>query len=124
MELEVDSNNIGELMEEHSQELTTEELMTLHCVSQQEIMEESLSEEEVATAKQESSGAVRERLKVRKTVASCIKKHHPNKVVAMRAANLYNDNAVLSFSQILKRRQKQMSLNSFQAKKELGTYHK
>ncbi|GBM91802.1 hypothetical protein AVEN_194200-1 [Araneus ventricosus] len=44
--LEVDSNDIDELVEEHNQELTTEELMELHCVSQQEVMEESLSEEE------------------------------------------------------------------------------
>ncbi|GBM25399.1 hypothetical protein AVEN_245811-1 [Araneus ventricosus] len=36
MELEVDNNNIDKLLEEHSQELTTEDLMALHCVSQQE----------------------------------------------------------------------------------------
>ncbi|GBM12177.1 hypothetical protein AVEN_20990-1 [Araneus ventricosus] len=41
--LEVDSNGIDELVEEHNQELTTEKLMELHCVSQQEVMEESLS---------------------------------------------------------------------------------
>ncbi|GBM05904.1 hypothetical protein AVEN_135271-1 [Araneus ventricosus] len=44
--LEVDSNDINELAEEHNQELTTEELTELHCVSQQEVMEESLTEEE------------------------------------------------------------------------------
>ncbi|GBN91208.1 hypothetical protein AVEN_52973-1 [Araneus ventricosus] len=49
--LEVDSNDIDELVEEQKQELTTEELMELHCVSQQEVIEESLSDEEV-TAKQ------------------------------------------------------------------------
>ena len=54
----------NELVEEHSQELTTEELMELHCVSQQEVVEESLSEEEEeVTAKQQSSGAIREMLK-------------------------------------------------------------
>ncbi|PNF32747.1 hypothetical protein B7P43_G11578 [Cryptotermes secundus] len=47
MGLEVDNNDTDELVEEHSQELTTEELMELHCVSQQEAVEESLSEEEV-----------------------------------------------------------------------------
>lgn len=39
MGLEVDNNDIDEFVEEHSQELTTEELMELHCVSQQEIVE-------------------------------------------------------------------------------------
>ncbi|GBN12475.1 hypothetical protein AVEN_118303-1 [Araneus ventricosus] len=38
--MEVDNNDTVELMEEHSQKLTIEELMELHCVSQQEIMEE------------------------------------------------------------------------------------
>ncbi|GBM36954.1 hypothetical protein AVEN_153906-1 [Araneus ventricosus] len=38
--LEADSNDIDELVEEHNQELTTEELMDLHCISQQEVMEE------------------------------------------------------------------------------------
>ncbi|GBM77048.1 hypothetical protein AVEN_79059-1 [Araneus ventricosus] len=49
--LEVDSNNIDELVEEHNQELTTEELMELHCVSQQEVMEQSLSEWKEVTIK-------------------------------------------------------------------------
>ncbi|GBL85930.1 PHD finger protein 3 [Araneus ventricosus] len=77
--LEVDSNEIDELVEEYNKELTTKELMELHFVSQQEVMEESLSEEE--TAKQQSSSAIREMLKAWETVASYIEKHHPNKAV-------------------------------------------
>ncbi|PNF39976.1 hypothetical protein B7P43_G15949 [Cryptotermes secundus] len=50
-----------------------------------------------------------------KTVASYIEKHHRNKAMAMHATNLFN-NAVLHFHQILKRRQKQMSLDSFLVK--------
>ncbi|GBN56740.1 hypothetical protein AVEN_38956-1 [Araneus ventricosus] len=42
MELEMD---IDELLKEHSQELTTEEILALHCVSQEEVEEENLSEE-------------------------------------------------------------------------------
>ncbi|GBM35217.1 hypothetical protein AVEN_175821-1 [Araneus ventricosus] len=38
------------------EELATEELMELHCVSQQEAVGESLSEEEEVTSKQKSSG--------------------------------------------------------------------
>ncbi|PNF38634.1 hypothetical protein B7P43_G02310 [Cryptotermes secundus] len=118
MGLEVDNNDIDELVEEHSQELTTEDLMELHCVSQQEVLEESLSEEEKeVTAKQQSSGAIREMLKAWETFASYIEKHHPNKAVAMLATNLFNDKAVSNFHQILKRRQKQMSVDSFLVKK-------
>lgn len=36
-------------------------------------------------------------------------KHHPNKTVAMHATNLFNDNAVWHFHQVLKHWQKQMS---------------
>ncbi|GBM60638.1 hypothetical protein AVEN_151835-1 [Araneus ventricosus] len=42
--LEGDNNNIDEIVEEHNQELSTKELMKLHCVLQLEVMEESLSE--------------------------------------------------------------------------------
>ncbi|GBM00931.1 hypothetical protein AVEN_151388-1 [Araneus ventricosus] len=41
--LELNSNDIDEFMDEHNQELSTEELMELHCVLQQEVMKESLS---------------------------------------------------------------------------------
>ncbi|GBM56105.1 hypothetical protein AVEN_43480-1 [Araneus ventricosus] len=42
--LEVDNNNgIDELVEEHSPDLTTEELLELHCVSQQEEQEEEVT---------------------------------------------------------------------------------
>lgn len=82
MGLEVDYSAI----EEHTQELTTEELMELHCVSQQEVLEESLSEEEEVKEKQQSSGEIREMLKAWETVASYIEKHHPNKEVAFEAS--------------------------------------
>ncbi|GBN37484.1 hypothetical protein AVEN_26089-1 [Araneus ventricosus] len=51
MGLDVDNNDIDELVEDHSEELITEKLMELHCVSQQEVVKQSSSEEEV-TAKQ------------------------------------------------------------------------
>ncbi|GBL81685.1 hypothetical protein AVEN_93468-1 [Araneus ventricosus] len=68
--LEVDSIHIDQLVEEHSQQLTTEEVMELHRVLQQEVMEESLSEEEEVTAEQKSSSTMREMLKAWRTVAS------------------------------------------------------
>ncbi|GBL83101.1 hypothetical protein AVEN_165321-1 [Araneus ventricosus] len=49
--LEVE-NSIDELEEGHNQELTTEELTELHCASEQEVVEESLSEKGEVTAKQ------------------------------------------------------------------------
>ncbi|GBN81253.1 hypothetical protein AVEN_64565-1 [Araneus ventricosus] len=38
MELELNNNDIDELVEEHSQELTNKEFTELHCVSQQDVV--------------------------------------------------------------------------------------
>ncbi|GBN32682.1 hypothetical protein AVEN_55928-1 [Araneus ventricosus] len=92
--LEVNSNDIDKLVEEHGQELTTEELMELHCVSRQEIVEE-----EEVIAKQQSSSVRREMLKAWETVAPYIEKHNPNKAVVKRSTNLFYDNAVSDFRQ-------------------------
>ncbi|GBN31153.1 hypothetical protein AVEN_227931-1 [Araneus ventricosus] len=51
-------NDIDELEEDHSQQLTAEKFTELHCVSQQNVVEE-----EEATVKQQSFGAITEILK-------------------------------------------------------------
>ena len=45
-----------------------------------------------------------------------VEKHHVNKAVAVQAMNLFNDNAMSHFQEILKRRQKQVSLDRFLVK--------
>ncbi|GBO40398.1 hypothetical protein AVEN_29638-1 [Araneus ventricosus] len=75
MGLEVE-NDVDELEEAHSKELTTEEVTEFHYVSQYEVLEESLSEEQDVTAKQQPYGAIRKMLKVWATLASNIKQHH------------------------------------------------
>ena len=50
------------------------------------------------------------------TVQNSIEKHHPNNTVAVQAMNLFNDNAMSHFHEILKRRQKQVSLDRFLVK--------
>ncbi|XP_044906046.1 uncharacterized protein LRATD2 isoform X1 [Felis catus] len=47
-----------------------------------------------------------------------VEKHHLNKVVAGQAMNLFNDNVMSLFHKVLKRRQKQVSLDSFLVKVE------
>ncbi|GBO44640.1 hypothetical protein AVEN_175132-1 [Araneus ventricosus] len=73
MGLEVGNNGIVELIEEHSQDLTTEDLKEFHCDSQQAVVGESLSEKEKVTEKRQSSGAIREMLKTWKTGASSLR---------------------------------------------------
>jgi hypothetical protein len=41
------------------------------------------------------------------TVQNFVEKHHPNKTVAVRAMNIFSDNAMSHFREILKRRQNQ-----------------
>jgi hypothetical protein len=48
--------------------------------------------------------------------AKICRKHHPSKAVAVRAMNLFNDNAMSYFREILERRQKQVSLDRFLVK--------
>jgi type III secretory pathway component EscR len=49
-------------------------------------------------------------------VQNFVEKQHPNKAVAVRAMNIFNDNAMSRFREILKRRQKQQSLDRFLVK--------
>ncbi|GBN78140.1 hypothetical protein AVEN_251722-1 [Araneus ventricosus] len=44
MGLKVDKNDIDKILEEHRHELTKEVLKEFHCIPQQEVVEESLSE--------------------------------------------------------------------------------
>jgi hypothetical protein len=62
--------------------------MDLHREQQQEVMEISSEEEE---KKKETS---REVYKMWETVQKFVEKHHPSKAVAVRAMNLFNDNAM------------------------------
>nr|XP_020452715.1 tigger transposable element-derived protein 1 [Monopterus albus] len=114
MGLEVNEDDIQELVEEHGQELTTNELIDLHREQQQEVMEEISSEEEDKKPEESlTSNEIRDMCKMWETVQNFVEKHHPNKAVAVRATNLFNDNAVSHFCQILKRRQNQVSLDRF-----------
>jgi hypothetical protein len=122
MGLEVDDNNVEELVEEHSKELSTEELTELHRVSQKET-ERSFSGMEEVTAEPTPSGEIKETLKSWETIALYIEKHHLEKTVTMRAINLFSNNAVLQFHQILKHSQKQLSLDNFLIKKKKLCMH-
>ncbi|GBO42969.1 hypothetical protein AVEN_46731-1 [Araneus ventricosus] len=73
MILEVDNNDIDDLMEEYSQDLTNEDLKQFHYNSQQAIVGESMQEKKKTTEKQQSSGAIREMLKTWETGASSLR---------------------------------------------------
>jgi hypothetical protein len=60
-----------------------------------------------------SSNGIREVCKMWETVQKFVEKYHPSKAVAVRAMNLFNDNAMSYFREILKRRQEHVSLDRF-----------
>jgi hypothetical protein len=90
--------------------------MDLHREQQQEVMEISSEEEEKKTETSLSSNEIREVCKMWETVQKFVEKHHPSKAVAVRAMNQFNDGAMSYFHEILKRRQKQVSLDKFLVK--------
>ena len=47
-----------------------------------------------------------------------VEKYHPDTVVANRAVNIFNDNAMSHFRKILQRRQKQLTLDRFLVKEK------
>ncbi|CAD7003497.1 unnamed protein product [Ceratitis capitata] len=69
MGLEVDSNDIAEVVTEHDEDLTIEDLVKLQCASEQEVQQSNLSDEEI-TEEPQSSKAIREILNSWEYVAS------------------------------------------------------
>ncbi|XP_045585127.1 tigger transposable element-derived protein 1-like [Procambarus clarkii] len=107
--LEVDAADVQEFVEEHSDELTTEELLELQKeLVQQEAQELSSGEEKVCEDDIPSS-EIRDMLGMFEKVAAFAEKHHPDKAATTRCVNLFNDNVLSRFRDILKRRQQQMT---------------
>ena len=71
----------------------------------------SSAEEEKKAKESLTSNEIWEMCKMWETVKRSIEKHHANKAVAVRAMNLFIDNAMPHFCKILKGRRKQVSLD-------------
>ncbi|XP_069160150.1 tigger transposable element-derived protein 1-like [Procambarus clarkii] len=115
--LELDATDVQELVEEHSEELTTEELLELQKeLNQEEAQELSSGEEEVGEDAAASSSENREVLGMFEKVTAFLEKHHLDKAVTTGCENTFNDNLLSRFRDILKQRQKQLSIDTFFAK--------
>nr|XP_045597493.1 tigger transposable element-derived protein 1-like [Procambarus clarkii] len=90
--LEVDAADVQELKE----------------LVQQEVQELSSGEEEVCEDAIPSS-EIRDVLGMFEKVTAFAEKHHPDKAVTTRCVNLFNDNVLSRFRDILKRRQQQVT---------------
>ena len=76
----------------------------------------SAEEEEKKVEKSLTSNEIRKMCKIWETLQSFVENHHPNKAVAVWMMNLFNNNTMSHFREILKRRQKQVSLDRFLVK--------
>ncbi|XP_068250614.1 tigger transposable element-derived protein 1-like [Palaemon carinicauda] len=127
MGLEVDKDDIHDLLDEHSKQLTTEELVELHKKQQQEVTEENSSEEEEQSDKPLVSSEIREMLRLWETLQNFVVKHHQDEALAGQAVNLFTDNAMSHFHTILKKKENQPSLDGFLIKdkcKSVNEYDK
>ena len=62
---------------------------------------------------QQSSSAINEMLKSWESVSAYVEKYLPDKSVEVQSTNLFNQNVISHFRNIIKRRQKQISMNRF-----------
>ena len=119
MGLEVDEGDINELVEEHEEPLSTEDLKALEEMQQTEISQEMSSSEEEVQELQEviPTSEIKAMLAQWENVVRFIEKNHPEKVATSRSAALFNDTSLTHFRNILKNRQKQISLDRFLMKR-------
>ncbi|KAK4324160.1 hypothetical protein Pmani_005163 [Petrolisthes manimaculis] len=117
MGLEVDEADVNDLVLEHSEELTTEELTELHMQQHTEVLQEIHSEEEETEPKEVNTSAIKEVLGMWEKITEFVEKEHPEKLSTGRALALFDDTCLTHFRNILKRRQKQTSLDKFLVKR-------
>ncbi|XP_023213531.1 tigger transposable element-derived protein 1-like [Centruroides sculpturatus] len=111
LRVEVDDEDVEELLKDHQNELTTEELVAMQEEQMKVLQEEHSSEEE---AREEiTSAEIKKICKKWNDVQEFIEKHHPNKDVANRVVNLMNDTVLVHFRKILIKRVRQSTLDHF-----------
>ncbi|KAF6390255.1 hypothetical protein mRhiFer1_007835 [Rhinolophus ferrumequinum] len=115
MGLEVSSDDVEELVEDHRTELTTEELQNILTEKQQAETEELSSEEEERESV--STALIKEMCAKWVEGKIFVEKYHLDKAAVNHATNTFNDNAVSHFRQILKHQKKQMSIEKFLVRK-------
>ncbi|GFW34974.1 uncharacterized protein TNCV_979121 [Trichonephila clavipes] len=112
LELEVNENNIEELIMGHEDELTIEELQEILNEEHQETQRNvSPSEQEEDERGPIPTSAIKEVFKKWDTVRAMILEWHSNQADVSRVEDLYNDNAINYFRKILKKREKQSTLD-------------
>ncbi|GFT55274.1 uncharacterized protein TNCV_4611461 [Trichonephila clavipes] len=98
----------------HEDELTTEELQEILNEKHQETQRNvSHSEQEEDEREPMPTSAIKDLLKKWVDVRAMVLEWHPNQADVSRVGDLYNDNAINYFRKILKKREKQSTLDMF-----------
>ena len=110
--LEVNIEDVEELLEDHKDELSVEELEQLKKLLQKTIVEEMSSQGEEGREDVPTS-LIHEICTKWGEVRSFVEPYHPDKAVASCSINMFSDNALCHFRNILKRRQEKITLDNF-----------
>ncbi|GFU12100.1 uncharacterized protein TNCV_1781211 [Trichonephila clavipes] len=114
LELEVNENDIEELILGHEDELTIEELEEILNEEHQETQRNvSPSEPEEDERGLMPTSAIKDLFKKWDAVRAMVLEWHPNQADVSKVGDLYNDNAINYFRKILKKRDKQSTLDMF-----------
>ncbi|XP_064107221.1 tigger transposable element-derived protein 1-like [Macrobrachium nipponense] len=116
MGLEVSADDVEELIEEHSYELTKEELQELQKEQQKILAEEMAGEEE--NKRESTSSDIKEMLLHWEKFQEFFEKNHHDKELVNRAINYVDDNLVNPYRKQLKKRQQQTTLDRYFYQKE------
>ncbi|GFT08491.1 uncharacterized protein TNCV_5023991 [Trichonephila clavipes] len=110
----MNEDDIEELIMGHEDELTTEELQeNLNEEHQETLLNVSPSEQEKDEREQMPTSAIKDLLKKWADVRSMVLEWHSNQAYVSRVGDLYNNNAINYFWEILKKREKQSTLDMF-----------
>lgn len=110
--LEINNDDVEELLDEHQAELTTEELLHLQNEQKKKLEEEMSSEEEEAK-KDAPTSEIKQMCSKWAELQNFVELHHPDKAAATRVINDFNDTIMNHFRKVLKRRQRQVSLDRY-----------
>ncbi|GFY31234.1 uncharacterized protein TNCV_751971 [Trichonephila clavipes] len=114
LELEVNEDDIEELIMGHEDELTKEELQEILNEEHQETQRNvSPSEQEEDERGPMPTSAIKDLLKKWTDVRAMVLEWHSNQADVSRVGDLYDNNAINYFWKILKKREKQSTLDIF-----------
>ncbi|GFT11464.1 uncharacterized protein TNCV_2522871 [Trichonephila clavipes] len=113
LEFEVNEDEIEELIMGHEDELTTEFQENLNQEHQETRRNVSPSEQEEDERGPMPVSAIKYLLKNWADVRAMVLEWHTNEADVRRVGDLYNNNAISYFRKILKKREKQLTLDMF-----------